>query len=105
MSSKIHVCSILTVIYGEVKEQLSITASAHGHLSAFVLLFTRYGVQGQVKVQAWRKGHGGGEGEENHTSCGSYLKELGFLAHLQDADLEQLIGRELAPIRLNLLSC
>lgn len=35
---------------------------------------------------------GVGEGEGNHTSCGSCLKELGFLARLQDDDPESLIG-------------
>lgn len=85
------VCPILTVTRGEEKEQLSITASARGRLSAAAPPFTSCGVQGQVKVWAWRKGHVG-EGEGDRTSCGSCLKELGFLAHLQDADPESLMG-------------
>lgn len=57
------VCPILTVTHGEEKEQLSITASARGRLSAAAPPFTSCGVQGQVRVPAWRKGHAGdGEG-------------------------------------------
>lgn len=66
-SSKFHLWMILWVIYGEVTEPPSITASARCHLAAFVLLFTRddvcvcvCGGGGGCHVQAWRKGRGGG---------------------------------------------
>lgn len=51
-SSKFHLWMILSVIYGEVTEPPSITASARCHLAAFVLLFTRDDVC--VCVCVWR---------------------------------------------------
>lgn len=76
---------ILSVIYGEVTEPPSLTASARCHLAAFVLLFTRDDVcEGEVTVRAWRKGRGGGGALKLRRITPQ--KELELLQHLQDAD-------------------